>query len=46
MMRKLMPWAVMAVLVSYLALPVVAAQGTESEEAHAEDQPWPWQQAT
>lgn len=33
MMGKLMPWAVMAVLVSYLALPVVAAQGTESGEA-------------
>jgi Ca2+-binding EF-hand superfamily protein len=33
MMRKLMPWAVMAVLVSYLVQPVVAAQGTESEEA-------------
>ena len=31
-MKKIMPWAVLAVLVSCLTLPVVAAQGTESAE--------------
>ena len=45
MMRKLMPWAVMAVLVSYLALPVVAAQ-ERIRRSPAEDPPWPWQQAS
>ena len=41
MIRKMMPWAVMAVLVSCLALPVVAAQGTESEESAPKTQPGP-----
>ena len=33
MKRKLIPWAVMAVFASSLAMPEVAAQGAESEES-------------